>query len=327
MKDGRPLRFLGSAVVGWTLFRIAALWPVAETAPLQALSRMVVKPVLALTMPVAAAAPGIPPTKPAERTPPMLSPAVAVPPPGRRVLAAVSAPAPEPPYPPVRLRRMIVPALLAMPIAHGAGRLNGSMWLLARGGPGGTLSGGQLGASQAGVRVTYALGRSRRVAIAARLATPLAGQGKEAAIGLDWKPTRLPFHLIAEQRFVLDGGKGGPTIGMIGGYGPGLVAPGLRIEAYGQVGAIARDGIEGFVDAAARATHPLVVHGPVRIDIGAGIWGSAQKGAARFDLGPTIGATVPVGRHTVRLSADWRARVAGDARPGSGPAFTIGSDF
>ncbi len=199
--------------------------------------------------------------------------------------------------------------------------------MLARGGPSGTLSGGQLGASQAGVRLTYALDAARRVAIAARLATPLSGRGKEAAIGLDWKPTRLPFHLIAEQRFVLDGGKGGPTIGIIGGYGPGLVAPGVRVEAYGQAGAIARGGVEGFVDAAARATHPLVDRGPVRIDIGAGVWGSAQKGAARFDLGPTIGAVVPVGRRTIRLSADWRERIAGDARPGSGPAFTIGSDF
>ena len=64
-----------------------------------------------------------------------------------------------------------------------------------------------------------------------------------------------------------------------------------------------------------------------RIDFGAGIWGSAQRGAARLDIGPTIGVAVPIARRAIRLSADWRERIAGDARPGSGPAFTIGSDF
>jgi hypothetical protein len=29
----------------------------------------------------------------------------------------------------------------------------------------------------------------------------------------------------------------------------------------------------------------------------------------------------------VRLSIDWRQRIAGRARPGSGPALSIGSDF
>ncbi|WP_375380090.1 hypothetical protein [uncultured Sphingomonas sp.] len=326
MKDGRPLRFLGSAAGGWTLFRVAALWPAAETLPLRALARAVLPPVLASTISMPLPKPTVDPATPVEHTPiaPIAAPVSL--PTTHSAAADIAAVQSGPQSVPARTPGVIGPPLRPGPVA-GPGRLAGSAWMLARGGPSGTLSGGQLGASQAGVRLTYALDAARRVAIAARLATPLSGRGKEAAIGLDWKPTRLPFHLIAEQRFVLDGGKGGPTIGIIGGYGPGLVAPGVRVEAYGQAGAIARGGVEGFVDAAARATHPLVDRGPVRIDIGAGVWGSAQKGAARFDLGPTIGAVVPVGRRTIRLSADWRERIAGDARPGSGPAFTIGSDF
>ena len=328
MKDGRPLRFLGGALGGWTLFRIAVLWPSAETLPLQALARAVLPPSSAHTL----------------AAEPMASPP-SVPQPKRLVKASGTIAGPLPPSPPITADHrsiagtpvapvqrpmpvgVIGPPLRPTPIARGPGRLTGSAWLLARGGPSGTLSGGQLGASQAGVRLTYALGTARRVALTVRYATPLSGPGKEAALGIEWKPTRLPFRLIAEQRFVLDGGRGGPTVGIIGGYGPGLIAPGLRVEAYGQAGAIARDGVEGFVDAAARATHPLVDRGAVRIDIGAGIWGSAQRGAARLDLGPTIGAVIPVGHRAIRLSADWRQRVAGDARPGSGPAFTIGSDF
>ena len=330
MKDGRPLRFLGGTLGGWALFRIAVLWPGAETLPLGALVQTMLPPSVARPfMPFAAIAvhsPAAPSPAPIAREvasrPSPLSPSVttvARPPTLPRTAAQRASPAPTP--------GAIGPPLRPTPIAQGPGRLAGSAWTLVRGGPSGTLSGGQLGASQAGIRLTYALGHARRVALAVRYATPLSGPGKEAAIGVEWKPTRLPFRLIAEQRFVLDGGRGGPTVGIIGGYGPGFVAPGVRIEAYGQAGAIARDGVEGFVDAAARATHPVVAQGPVRIDIGAGVWGSAQRGAARLDLGPTIGAAVSIGHRTIRLSADWRQRVAGDARPGSGPAFTIGSDF
>ena len=116
-------------------------------------------------------------------------------------------------------------------------------------------------------------------------------------------------------------------MGIIGGYGPAAIAPGVRIEAYGQAGAIARDGIEAFVDAAARLTHPTARIGRARLDLGVGAWGSAQRGAARFDLGPTAGLAVPMAGRNLRLALDWRERVAGGARPGSGPAFTIGSDF
>jgi len=111
------------------------------------------------------------------------------------------------------------------PVSPERSRVAASAWLLARGGPAGTLSGGQLGASQAGLRITYALGEARKVSLAARLAAPLEGRGREAAVGLEWQPTRLPVRFVAEQRFVLDGGRGGPTLGVIAGYGPGEIAP------------------------------------------------------------------------------------------------------
>ena len=161
----------------------------------------------------------------------------------------------------------------------------------------------------------------------ARVATPLEGKGREAAVGIEWQPTRLPIRLVAEQRFVLDGGRGGPTLGVIAGYGPSDIAPGVRVEAYGQAGGIVRDGIEGFVDASARLTHPLGKVAGARVDFGVGAWGSAQRDANRFDIGPSIVATVPVAGKTLRLTLDWRERIAGGARPGSGPALSIGSDF
>ena len=55
--------------------------------------------------------------------------------------------------------------------------------------------------------------------------------------------------------------------------------------------------------------------------------GGAQRGAARVDIGPSAGLVVPVGASAVRVTLDWRQRIAGDAAPGSGPALSIGSDF
>ena len=57
--------------------------------------------------------------------------------------------------------------------------------------------------------------------------------------------------------------------------------------------------------------------GPV--EIGGGAWGAAQPGAARLDAGPQSSYRLPVRRANLRLAADWRFRVAGDAAPGSGP--------
>ncbi|MEG3163662.1 hypothetical protein U1701_03550 [Sphingomonas sp. PB2P19] len=219
------------------------------------------------------------------------------------------------------------PPLVPTPRATGRNRLAGSAWLLARGGPAGSLDGGQLGASQAGVRFTYALGAARRVALAARVSAPMKGRGREAAFGLDWQPTRLPVRIIAEQRVSLDGGRGGPTIGVVGGYGPADIATGVRLEAYGQAGAIARDGVETFIDTAARVTHPVAHIAGKRLDLGLGAWGSAQRGAKRFDIGPTLGVAVPVAGTAIRFNLDWRQRIGGTARPGSGLALSIGSDF
>ena len=77
-----------------------------------------------------------------------------------------------------------------------------------------------------------------------------------------------------------------------------------------------------FADGAARGGVPL---GPV--EIGGGVWGAAQPGAARLDAGPQMSLPLPAAGANLRLSADWRFRLAGDAAPGSGPALTLGADF
>ena len=61
-------------------------------------------------------------------------------------------------------------------------------------------------------------------------------------------------------------------------------------------------------------------------DLG-GVWSGGQTGAARLDLGPRASLRVATGPATSRLALDWRFRVAGNARPASGPTLTISAGF
>lgn len=335
--SGRPLRFLGLATVGWVAVRAAMLWP---TAGPMAIPRALIPAVLAedaprartwMPTPVANAvvAPRLPhaaagaprpmvdgrsgrtiaPPAPAAVTIAWSSPAVA---------AGVSSPPQTILAPP--------PTVLVPPRTS---RWSASAWFVLRDGrgiaPG--LGGGQLGGSQAGVRVVYAIGDARRVAIVGRLATPLQGQGREAALGVEWRPTRLPVRLVAEYRRALDAGTSGPAAGIIAGSGPAPLAAGFDLETYGQAGIVRRRRAEPFAEGAARLSRPVASLGQAKVDLGLGTWGGAQRGATRLDVGPSLGIRVPVAGKAIRASLDWRQRVAGDARPGSGPVLVIGSDF
>ncbi|HEU0045338.1 hypothetical protein [Sphingomonas sp.] len=221
--------------------------------------------------------------------------------------------------PPPRLSQWVSP-----PSQPSRSRFHADSWLIARRSGGDSLAFGQLGASQAGARLTYALGDERRIALSARASTPLRGKGSEAALGVDWQPTRLPIHLLVEARMPLEGGPARPAAQLISGWA-GRLPLRLSGEVYAQAGVVAGPG--GFADGAARVTHPLLTVGNAQVDAGAGAWGAAQRGVERLDLGPTLGMTVPVKGGAVRLSVDYRARVLGRAQPGSGPAVTLGSSF
>lgn len=336
--QGRPLRFLGTVLGGWIGLRIVMLWPQLES-PAAVLRAVTPLPV------AASSAPHAPLT--------VSSPAWvrAVEPPRPR---AVYAPLPRRAADPMRVALALLglvrfgdpipveqsaavlpglpqpdPSDRTAPPARAPSRWSGSAWVVARGGagiaPGGL--GGQLGGSQAGARVAYLFDRKHRIALAGRVTSPLGRGLREAAIGVEWQPTRLPVRVVAEQRFAIDGGRSGPALGMVGGIGPVALPRDFRLEAYGQAGVIRRAVTEPYADGAVRIAHPLAIVGGVPFDLGAGAWGGAQRGAARLDLGPTLGATLPLGKQRVRVTLDWRQRVAGDARPGSGAALTFGTDF
>ena len=334
---GRPLRFLALITVGWVGMRVALLWP--DGLPPERWVRIVlpggagvpvVQPIAAvyrrgaIPQPGQATAAAVVAVASAGRSgvdARSVGPAVAADPDRVRLalLALVGFASAE------RVDRTAAP-ILSPPVPTASGpRMSVSLWALAR--PGAATGGPvQLGGGQAGMRVRMPVTPDGRAAVAARIATPLTGQGREAALGIEWRPLPVPVAIVVERRVALDHGRSGTGVGLIAGIDRGL-AGNLAIEAYGQAGAVARDGIEPYADGAARVLHPVATIGRSTIRLGIGSWGGAQREGARVDIGPSAVASLPVGRGAVRLSLDWRQRIGGNAAPGSGPALTIGNDF
>lgn len=326
---GRPLRFFAMVVLAWIGVRVAILWPRTGSLPAA----------LQAALPFAHAAPR--PTAPMPAPKPMMAAST----------RAMPLRLPEPVYraplgdedPRVQLALMGLvqygepggvqfasPPATPLPARAAPqperldtlpDRWSLSGWVMVRGAGGPTAApGGQIGGGQAGLRLAWLLAPRQRVAVYGRITTPLRGQGREAALGLEWQPTRAPVRLTAERRFGLDGGPGGTGLGAIAGMDSEW--RGFRLEAYGQAGLVLRRRADPYADGAARGTRQ-VEDGPVRVALGAGAWGAAQRDAQRLDIGPS--ATVAV--RNLRLALDWRQRVAGEARPGSGLALTLGADF
>jgi len=212
----------------------------------------------------------------------------------------------------------------ALPPVDHSGSLpwSGSAWLLVRDrGDAALAPGGTLGGSQAGARVNYAL--SGGLALSGRVYVPLRQpSGAEFAAGIDWRPApSLPVHLIVERRQRL--GRNGRAAFAVTAYAGGshALSPHTRIDVYGQAGMVGVKSRDLFADGALRMSRRI---GPVELGVAA--WGAAQPGAARLDAGPSLSWRLPA-RANLRLQADWRFRLAGDATPSSGPALTLAADF
>ena len=342
---GRPLRFLVVLLGGWAAGRTVALWPTVDTAGELVREVFTGRPASAATATLPSmerrvrialyphAAPGAEADLRSGRSP-------RAPPDASRIRLALLGflslgTAEEVAAETADLTgggetRAFVPVPAARPVPVTLpSRWSGSGWLLARGAGGAGIApgGGQIGGSQGGMRLGYAIDPARRLTVVGRLAAPLAGIGREASVGIEWQPTRLPLRLVAERRVAVDGGRGGFGAGLIAGLPPTPLPLGFRLEGYGQAGAIRRIATEPYADGALRLTRPVAELAGLRLDLGLGLWGAAQRDAQRLDLGPSLGVTAPLGERILRLSLDWRQRVAGHAAPGSGPALTLGSDF
>ena len=207
-----------------------------------------------------------------------------------------------------------------------------SGWLFLRQGsasaPGPIAAGGELGGSQAGMRIAYGFGDQGRARAFARatIATDRPDQ-REVALGLAFAPVaRLPVDIAIEQRLAV--GREGRTAlaATVGGGVSDVALPGgFRLEAYGQAGVVGVHRRDGFAEAAVVVDHAVGPDAPLRLGTLAAA--AAQPGASRVDVGPRLTLRLPdVGRGG-RIAVDWRQRVAGEARPASGLAVTLAADF
>lgn len=217
-------------------------------------------------------------------------------------------------------------------------RWSGDAWLLLRRGGNVSLASGPgfatYGASQAGAVLRYRLApqSDHRPTAYLRATAALNGSGeREVAIGVSARPiSPLPVAALAELRATRQSGgtKLRPAVMAVTELPPVELPHQLRGEAYGQAGYVGGRYATAFVDGQLRLDRGIAITGPIEARLGAGAWGGAQKGASRLDLGPTAAMSVAVGQSgSIRVAADWRFRIAGNAAPASGPALTLSAGF
>lgn len=191
----------------------------------------------------------------------------------------------------------------------------------------GLAAGGQYGGSQSGLIATIGFAPG---APALLLRTAVAHNNlrdREFAIGARWQPkTEWPVSVTAERRF-RNIGADSFALYVAGGRGDIRLPAGFRLETYAQAGVVSGNGGSYFFDAQARADRQVLPQTPVPLHVGGGVWTGGQRGTMRLDIGPSLRTEVPIGDIRIRVTADWRFRVAGNAAPGNGPALTVSTGF
>jgi hypothetical protein len=213
-------------------------------------------------------------------------------------------------------------------IAARLDRIQLTMWAMLRpqhgtiGAPTSLASGGTLGGSQAGARLFYHV--SPTLAMVFRSSSDVGRRGGEVAGGIRYQPVRtLPVWLTAERRQALGHYGGGRSDFALFAEGGVYDQPGpwsFLIDGYAQAGVVGLRTHDLFADGGLTLTKPVYD----RFSAGIGVWGGVQPGLYRIDAGPRITMRV---RRNIKVHLDWRQRLAGNARPGSGPAVTLAGDF
>ena len=339
----RPLRFVALTLLLWTAARAMFLWPgnAPDAPPVRlAAVRAVAPPAAHAITPGFSVALATAFQRQPAIAPPHIASLPATPKaqePPARIDSPATPPVPAPPY-----RALLAfaaaqaPGLVPLarpPPARGAQRLSGYGWAFVRAPGGGSAlaQSGQLGGSQAGMRLDYAIGPdpARGLRLSARVSAPLEGKGREAAVGIGWKPGGdIPVTLTVERRIGLDrAGRDAFAAGVAGGIGAVPLPADFRLEAYGQAGVVGMKRRDAYVDGAASALRPVLARKAVSVSAGMGVWGAAQPGVSRVDIGPRLRVAIDLGGASIGAAIDWRQRIAGHASPRSGLAITLDGSF
>lgn len=216
-----------------------------------------------------------------------------------------------------------------------AQRWSGDAWLLLRRDTTTSVTSGRgsYGQSQLGAVLRYRLvtrSGHRPTAYVRASASLVDAREAEIALGLTGRPLPgVPVALAAEVRGARLGGdaEARPAVFAYTEFPPLKLPFGARGEAYLQGGYVGGRFATAFVDGQARIERAVARIGPAELRAGAGVWGGAQHGATRLDVGPGATVALSLGSAPLRMSADWRFRVAGEAHPHSGPALTVSTGF
>lgn len=208
-------------------------------------------------------------------------------------------------------------------------RLQLTSWALLRNGLGNSslAQSGTLGGSQVGARLSYKF--TPQIAASLRFSSSAGGvRGAEAAAGIRWQPLRavpVALNLERRQRLGRFGGRSDFAAFAEGGVYQLPVALGFDLDAYAQAGMVGIKTHDWFADGSMALTRPLWR----QLSAGFGVWAGGQSSGPsgsiyRVDGGPRLTYQL---RRNVRVHADYRQRLLGDALPRSGPALTIAGDF
>jgi hypothetical protein len=191
----------------------------------------------------------------------------------------------------------------------------------------------QIGASQGGIRFRAPIASFQSalsLSLSARLSQSLKqGEAPEGSIGASLSMSkRVPVELIAERRFKLGQSRDAAwSLTAATGLSEFKLTQMTELDGYVQLGVVGARAQRPFIGGNAVISSPLFHSDRSKVRIGVGIWGDAQRGASRLDIGPDLTVRSPLAGTSLRLSGQWRFRVAGEAKPSSGPAIVIGGDF
>lgn len=253
---------------------------------------------------------------------------------GARSFAAVDAAVPQSP---LAVGNLAAPFPVAAPPRPEAATSpwSADAWVLVRQDNANSILAGRpsYGRSQAGGVVRYRLSAVSPLQPQAyvRASTALAGASeREVAGGVSVRLLPdVPLRFFAEGRVgeTALGTQIRPATFVVTEFAPLSLPLGARAEVYAQGGYVGGDYATGFVDGQARVERPVLRNGKTELSAGGGLWGGAQRDAARLDIGPTAALSFPLGKVRGRVTADYRFRIAGAAAPASGPALTLSAGF
>lgn len=215
-------------------------------------------------------------------------------------------------------------------------RWSGDAWVLLREGSEQAQRAGPVlplyGGSQAGAVLRYDLapGSQFRPRAYLRAVHALDTRESDLAAGLSIRPLAagsLTVH--AEARASRRGRRveTRPAAFLTAGVDQYRLPLGASLRAYAQAGYVGGGDATAFADGSIVAERDMLRSREKTVSAGVGVWGGAQRGAARLDVGPSASVRFPLGEAGARITIDYRLRVAGNAEPAAGAALTLSAGF